>query len=228
MNLFKSIKNLNRFEKCLWIFSMTVSLLCSFFSKTFYFPSLFASLVGVTALILVAKGDVWGQILTLLFGILYSVVSYKFRYFGEMITYLGFTCPIAVLSIITWIKNPYSETQVKVGKMTAGKTVILLVLTALVTFGFYFVLRHFNTPNIVFGTISIATSFLASSLMMLRSPLYAAAYGLNDIVLVVLWVLASLKDISYITMVACFAVFLINDVYGYLSWKKMMKNQQEK
>ena len=50
-----------------------------------------------------------------------------------------------------------------------------------------------DTPNIVFSTISVTTSFLAASLTMLRSSYYALGYAMNDIVLIVLWVLASLK-----------------------------------
>ena len=77
------------------------------------------------------------------------------------------------------------------------------------------------------STISITTSFIAAYLTFRRSPYFALAYASNDIVLIVLWVLASFKDISYISVVICFVVFLVNDLYGFISWLRMMKRQEK-
>ena len=109
--MIKSVKNLNTLEKCLWLLSLIVVSASFLVAKERDYMTLTASLIGVTALIFLAKGDVLGQILTVIFSIFYSVISYKFKYFGEMITYMGMTAPIAVLSVITWIKNPYSENR---------------------------------------------------------------------------------------------------------------------
>ena len=54
-----------------------------------------------------AKGNAFGQILMIIFSLLYGVISYTFAYYGEMITYLGMTMPMAVLAVIAWIRNPY-------------------------------------------------------------------------------------------------------------------------
>lgn len=60
-----------------------------------------------------------------------------------------------------------------------------------------------------------------------RSPYYALVYAANDIVLIVLWVLASFSDASYISVVVCFVAFLVNDIYGYISWQKMKRRQNK-
>ena len=62
--------------------------------------------------------------------------------------------------------------------------------------------------------------------MVFRSPFYAVAYAANDIVLIILWVLASLENISYLPMVMCFAMFLLNDMYGFINWRKMSVRQK--
>ena len=89
-----------------------------------------------------------------------------------------------------------------------------------VTAAFCYILHVLDTPNIVFSTISVTTSFLAASLTMLRSSYYALGYAMNDIVLIVLWVLASLKNPAYIPVAVNFAIFFLNDLYGFVSWKK--------
>jgi nicotinamide mononucleotide transporter PnuC len=137
------------------------------------------------------------------------------------------SAPIALVSVITWIKNPYKEYKsvVKIQKLNKRTIIIVFLLTAIVTSAFYFILKAFNTPNLITSTLSITTSFLASTLMLLRSPYYAVAYGLNDVVLIILWIMASITDLGYLPMVACFVTFLFNDTYGFISWSTREKSQ---
>ncbi len=227
MNIFKSIKNLNRYEFILWLASVAMLTVAFIINPNKDLLNFIATLIGVTSLILNAKGDALGQVLMVIFSILYGIISFRFRYYGEMITYLGMTAPIAAISVITWLKNPYGEREVKATHMNPKKWTILILCTIVVTWVFYYILRFFDTPNILFSTISITTSFLAAALTMLRSPYYATFYSLNDIVLIVLWVLATFENPTYFTMIMCFAIFLVNDLYGFYSWKKMRKRQEQ-
>jgi nicotinamide mononucleotide transporter PnuC len=190
--------------------------------------TLVASLIGVTALIFVAKGMVIGQILTVVFSVFYGIISFFFAYYGEMITYLLMTTPIAILATVEWIKNPYKKTEtVAIKKLTAKDIIIMVALCIIVTVAFYFILKAFNTANLVFSTISITTSFFACYLTYLRSPYYALAYACNDIILIVLWVLATIENVAYIPMIVCFSTFLLNDLYGFFNWSKMQKKQSK-
>ena len=220
-------RGLRKREWALWLISLTVVVTSNLMAGTVDPITLTATLVGVTALIFIARGDVWGQILTVLFSLLYAVTSWRFHYYGEIITYLGMSAPIAVASVVTWIKNPYKkgENEVRIARLSRRGALLLSLLTAAVTVAFYFILKALGTANLIVSTISVATSFLASALMMLRSSYYAIAYAVNDVVLIALWVLASLEDISYLPMVANFSAFLVNDIYGFLSWNQREKRQ---
>lgn len=191
--------------------------------------TLIASMIGVTSLIFNAKGNPIGQFLMIVFSLLYGVISYDFAYYGEMITYIGMTMPMAFFALISWIKNPYkgNKAEVKVNNISKTEQLIMWLITFIVTVVFYFILNYFNTANIVPSTISVTTSFLAVYLTFRRCPSFALAYATNDIVLIVLWVLASLSDIRYISVVVCFLVFLFNDVYGYISWQRMKIRQSK-
>jgi nicotinamide riboside transporter PnuC len=103
----------------------------------------------------------------------------------------------------------------------------MIALSAVVTLVFYFILQAFHTANILPSTLSVTTSFLAVYLTFRRNPFYAIAYAANDIVLIVLWILASLSDTRYISVVVCFSVFLFNDIYSFFCWQKMKKRQTE-
>ncbi len=230
MYFISKIRSLTKFELGLWLFSLTGVTLSSVVSPAFDPLSLIASLIGVTALIFVAKGDPLGQILTVVFSVFYGVISWTFRYYGEMITYLGMSAPMAALAVLAWIRNPYEQgkAEVRVNRLKLPEVLFLAILTAAVTVLFYFILAFFNTANLLPSTLSVTTSFLASYLTFRRSPFYALAYAANDIVLIVLWVLASMEDPSYLPMILCFTMFFLNDTYGFVNWQRMQKRQTGK
>ena len=219
-------RDLTGFELRLWLISLTAVTVSFLLSPSTDYLTLTASLIGVTALIFVAKGYVIGQVLTVVFALFYGVISFYFRYYGEMITYLGMTSPMAIAAVLSWLKNPYGESrEVAVHHITKKESILLLSSCAGVTAGFYFILGALGTANLGWSTLSVTTSFLASALTFLRSPLYACAYAANDVVLMVLWVLASFADPGYIPMVACFFMFFLNDSYGFVNWKRMERRQ---
>ncbi|MBQ8207550.1 MAG: nicotinamide mononucleotide transporter [Clostridia bacterium] len=220
-------KNLTKKEWLLYSISLAVVAVSNILTGDIDPVNLAATLIGVTALIFIAKGDVWGQILTVFFAILYSITSCRFHYWGEMITYMGMTAPIAAMSVISWLRHPYEKGKnvVKIHKMSGKQIALMMALAISVTVLFYFVLKYFETPNLIISTVSITTSFLASYLMLFRNSYYALAYAANDVVLITLWVLATLTDIAYLPMILCFTMFFINDLYGFISWKKREKEQ---
>lgn len=214
-------------EKALWCISaLLIVLSCILFDRNSILRPA-ASLIGVTSLIFNAKGNPFGQFLMVIFSVLYGIISYSFSYYGEMITYLGMTAPMAVFALISWLKNPYNgnKAEVKVNKLRKKEIAFMLLLTAAVTAVFYYILDYFNTVNLIPSTLSVTTSFVAVYLTFRRSAFYAVAYAANDAVLIFLWVLASLSNTAYISVVICFIVFLANDIYGFLSWSKMQKRQ---
>lgn len=223
----KAISYFSKTETALWCSSAVLILLsfCAFDRENYL--TLCASLIGVTSLIFNAKGNPVGQLLMVIFSLLYGIISYTFAYYGEMITYLGMTMPMAVFALISWLRNPYNGNKAEVRVNILRKPEILLMwgITVLVTVLFYFVLAHFKTANLLPSTVSVTTSFLAVYLTFRRSPYFALAYGANDVVLILLWVMASLQDTKYISVAVCFAAFLVNDLYGYISWQKMKRRQ---
>lgn len=215
-------------ELILW-FSSVFFILASFliFDRENYL-TLTASLIGATSLILNAKGNPLGQLLIIIFSLLYGYISLSFKYYGEMITYVGMSAPMALFALIAWLRNPYNgnRAEVRVGYMSKRDVVFMIILTVIVTVIFYFILRAFDTANLIPSTLSVTTSFLAVYLTFRRNEYYALCYAANDIVLIVLWVLAAMKDISYLSVIICFIAFLANDLYGFYNWKKMKKRQK--
>jgi len=223
----KIIKYFSIGEWILWAASVaSIVVFFCIFDKHDYLK-LTASIIGVTSLIFAAKGNPLGPVLMIVFCILYGIISYSYKYYGEMATYLGMTLPMSVFSLIVWLKNPFkgNKSQVTINVVKGKEWIFLTFLTVAVTVGFYFLLRYLNTNNLIVSTVSVATSFIAAYLTLRRSAGFALAYAVNDLVLIVLWAFATKENPAYAQVVACFCTFFINDVYGYVNWKRIYKRQ---
>ena len=224
----KLLRYFSPLELALWLGSTTLICVAFLaFDRESVLP-LLASLIGVTSLIFCAKGNPFGQLLMVIFSLLYGWISLSVAYYGEMITYVGMTMPMAALSMISWLRHPYqgSHAQVTVHRITLRECQIIALLALVVTVVFYFILAHFNTANLLPSTFSVTTSFVAVCLTFRRSPYFALGYAVNDAVLILLWTLASVNDVSCLSMVVCFSAFLVNDLYGFFSWRKMECRQR--
>lgn len=216
-------------EIILWTSSVMMIIISFVIFDRENYLTLSASLIGATSLIFNAKGNPFGQLLMVVFSILYGIISFSFAYYGEMITYLGMTMPMAVFALISWLRNPYkgNKAEVRVNSVSNKEIVFMCVITAFVTVIFYFILNYFHTANMIPSTLSVTTSFVAVYLTFGRSPYFALAYAANDIVLIVLWVLASISDVRYVSVIVCFIAFLVNDIYGFINWHRMKIRQRE-
>ena len=214
-------------ELALWSGSAGLILVSFLMFDRVNYMTLAASLIGVTSLIFNAKGNPIGQALMVVFSLLYGAISYTFFYFGEMITYLGMTGPMALFALVSWLRNPFQGNHAEVAVNRIGKWEYagMSVLTVLVTLLFYCILDHFHTANMIPSTLSVTTTFIAVYLTFRRSPYFALAYAANDVVLIFLWILAARENISYLSVIICFVMFLVNDLYGFVSWRRMEKRQ---
>ena len=217
-----------KFELILWSCSIGVVIISYVGFGRSIDLAFFASLIGATSLILNAKGNPLGMGLMIFFCMIYGYISYTYSYYGEMITYLGMSWPISIMAFVSWLRNPYKNkrSQVTVSSVTKKDIVIIFSLAIVVTIVLYFVLKYFNTTNLLISTFSVTTSFVAAMLTYKRSPYFALAYAVNDIVLIAMWIMATFSDIYYLSVVICFVMFLVNDSYSFINWKRMQKKQK--
>ena len=191
--------------------------------------TLFSSVIGITSILFIAKGWVLGEFLTAVFTGFYGAVSAVNGFYGEVLSAFGIALPLSVLSIIAWIRHPFSNSgEVEVGERISKKQIVLiLTLTPLIAVSFLYILRAFGTVNAEIGAVSVSLNSAAAFMKIARNPYFPLVYGVNDLVLITLWVLASLSDSANLPMVACFLGFLVSDLYAWISWRKMKARQRQ-
>lgn len=219
---------LTKFETCLCLISILVLILGFVFTEEKDVLNLVASIFGVVSLIYIAKGHLFGEILTLVFSILYAYISFKNRLYSELITYGFMYLPLTIITIVSWVKHPYKDQNtVEISKVSIRKFILIILSGIVFTFIFYFILRALNTASLYVSTFSIFTSFVASGLVIFRSPFYALAFMVNDLVLIVLWTIATISNPVNIVILLTFIIFFFNDIYGFIAWTKRFKLQQK-
>ncbi|KHD45100.1 nicotinamide riboside transporter PnuC [Streptococcus hongkongensis] len=223
----KTLRYFTPTEWFLWLFSI-----CAIIATAFYFGdqeplALIASLIGATSLIFSAKGNPIGQGLIIIFSVIYAYLAFHNHYYGELITYCFLTIPMALFSLLSWLSHPFQEqkTQVLINYLKFKDIYLLIVSTIAITCIFYYFLSLFHTPFLAISTLSISTAFAGTFLSYKRSPMFALAYLMNDIILMTLWLMEAQTKVSHYAIVICFAIFLINDIYTVYNWRKIYHSQ---
>ena len=228
----KIFKYFNKREYTLLIVSF-----CGIFLSFFIAPvygadrsvlSLVASLVGVVGIILMSRGIIQAHCVYIAYSVLYIAVSVTSRYYGEAIIYGIVMLPIHIFSIISWKKNMTESKSVKISNSNNKEFVIMALLSILLTVPFYFLLKYLKTDNLIIGTLSFCTSFVAALLMIRRSKYYAVIFAIDDVTSIILWgTHIWFGTYKYIPTLITVIVLAVNDTYSFICWLIRAKKQKE-
>lgn len=222
----KYFKDWILFEKLILILSLvTISVVGIIFKSSFF--TLFTALTAVTTTMLLAKGKKEAYIFYLICIILYIFVSYDNRYYGEVILYLFLILPMCISSLITWVKHPYKKTNTVEVNMVLKKEMYLVYISILpISILLYFILKTFNTNELLVSTFTFVCSLLANYFQIRRNKNSFYFYVIEDVSLLVLWIIPIIKgDLSLLPLIINSTFNLISDSYGVYNWRKLEKTQ---
>lgn len=221
------LKEWNRLEKILLFGSIILVSIVAIIFKSDLLTTL-CSIVGIITALLLAKGKKLGQLFGILITILYSIVSFKNKFYGEVIIYILLMLPMYIIGIISWLKYHNKETNtVNVNKINWKEWIWVSVISVVVFIGIYLLLKSFNTEELIVSTLSVVASLFAVYLQIRRSRFSFYFYVINDVILIILWGIPVITgDLLLIPMVFNPIINLINDIYGIFNWKKLEKRQK--
>jgi len=220
------LKDWTMFEKILLFGSVILVSLVGLIFKSDLLTTI-CSIVGIITALLLAKGKNLGQIFGLLIVALYTIVSFKNGYYGEVIIYLCIMLPMYIMGIISWIKHQNKDTNtVEVNKIKLKEWIIVLIISIIAFVIIYFLLEMFNTKQLFISSLSVIDSLFAIYLGVRRSKYSFYFYVVNDLILIVLWGIPVISgSLILLPMVFNPTINLINDIYGIYNWKKLEKIQ---
>ena len=217
----KLFKDWTKFEIGLLLTSIIVVLGSGIFAKSNLLV-IMSSIAGVSCALTQAKGKVISQFIGLIVVVLYSMVSFQNRYYGEVLIYVFLMFPLFVGGIISWIKNVNKENDtVNKNDLKPKEWIVLAIISVVMFVVLYYLLKYFNTDQLLVSTLSMLTVLFATYLVARRSKYGFLFYMANDIILIILWGLPIIYgNLALIPMVCEPVINLINDTYGWRSWNK--------
>ena len=224
-------KEWSLFEICFLTLSILIISFCFILIPNKNISSLIVSILGIITVISGAKGLIISPFINIIYNIIYIIICFSQKFYGEVIIYSFILTPLNIITINSWLKNRSKENKniVKVNKLSIKEYYILGILTILITICFYFLLKSLNTNSLLISTLSLTDSFVATYLLFRRCSNYALAYIVNDIILITLWLTTiSTEKMTHLPIIISFVIFLINDIYGLTLWKKREKVQNTK
>lgn len=222
----KIMRDWTLLEKCLLFGSVVLVSVVGILFRSDLLTTI-CSIVGITTALLLAKGKNLGQIFGLLIVALYSIVSFKNGFYGEVIIYLCIMLPMYIIGIISWIKHQNKDTNtVEVNKIKLKEWIIVFLVSVIAFVGIYYLLKLFNTKELFISSLSVIDSLFAIYLGVRRSKYSFYFYVVNDLILIALWGLPVIGgSLILLPMVFNPTINLINDIYGIYNWKKLEKIQ---
>ena len=217
----KLFKDWSKFEIFLLFSSLSIIIFSGILCNSTIL-TIICSITGILCALTQAKGKIVSQFIGLILVVLYSILSFENKYYGEVLIYIFIMLPLFVSGIISWIRNLNKETNiVNENKLTKKEWIILSIISIVLFIGLYYLLKYFNTSQLFVSTLSMVTSLFATYLVARRSKYGFLFYIGNDIILFILWGMPVIYDnLLLIPMLINPIINFINDSYGWISWNK--------
>lgn len=224
-----SIKHIKWYE---WTYSAIFLVATIVLAAVFRSPALVIvnSIVGIISISIVSKGFFLGAFTNIVSAVIYAALSYVNKYYGEALVGLCITLPMSLARIFLWYKNRQKGNGgfINIAQKSKWKELVVLGCVALVSLvGFYFMLRAFETSNLIFSTISMTLGCVAGYLQLRRYEYNFVFYIINNIICICLWVPVMLEDISHLPTVVSYVMYTGLNFFGIVNWVSLKKNQKQ-
>ena len=187
-----------------------------------------ASITGVICVILCGMGKVSNYFFGTINVILYAIVAWKAKYYGDVMLNLLYYFPTNIIGWISWKKHIDAEKNVVYKRRMTGKQDILLVIISVAgIFGYGYVLKLMGGNLPVVDSMSTVLSVIAQVLMIKRFMEQWVIWIVVDAVSVIMWIAALFTEGASVAVLLMWSVFLTNAIIMFIKWLMESKNQTE-
>lgn len=225
------LKGWTLFEK-LWILIFTLINFYLFFSWDDTVIGLISSLAGMLCVVLVAKGKISNYYFGIIQSATYAYISYTYGLYGEAMLNALFYLPIQFIGIYLWNKNKVSAStkgeDIVAKRMTINNWSLFVVLTIAFSVLYAFLLAKIGGKQVHIDSFAVVLSIGAQILMLKRYAEQWIIWIIVNVLSIVLWFNALQEGGNDYTVLVMWTAFLVNSIYGYFNWLKMVKIQEAK
>lgn len=188
-----------------------------------------ASLTGVTCVILCGMGRVSNYFFGTINVVLYAVVAWKARYYGDVMLNLLYYFPTNIIGWVVWSKHLNQEkNEVYKKRMTLMQDILLAIISAAGVLGYSYILKLLGGNLPIVDSMSTVFSVIAQILMIKRFTEQWVIWIIVDIVSVIMWIAAFFTGGESVAVLMMWSVYLANAVIMFVKWLKESKQDASK
>ena len=178
-----------------------------------------SGIAGILCVVFVSKGKISNYFFGLIFAYTYFYVSWGSNFLGEMNTALYVYIPSQFIGYFMWKQNMQNDNgseSVVAKALTPKGWAILLVSVAIGTLCFVQALKAAGGSSTTLDGLTTIITVAAQLLMILR-------YREQWLLWIILNVLSILLWQGQPAMYLMYSAYLLNSLYGYYNWTKLVK-----
>ena len=179
---------------------------------------------GVACVVCTGKGKLSAYPLGAINVLLYAIIAWKAKYYGEVMLNLIYYFPMEFYGLYVWKKHMNTEThEVEKRFMPWSKRILMIAAVVIGTLGYGFVLRALGGNLPFVDALSTVVSVVA---MIVSIGMYVEQWILwiaVDIVTVFMWAKAFAAGNDSIATLLMWIVYLGNAVIMYFKWAREAK-----
>lgn len=184
-----------------------------------------ASVTGVACVILCGKGKLSTYIFGIVNTILYALVAWEAKYYGDVLLNLLYYFPTNIIGWFVWKKNMDSDSnEVYKQKMSVKMEIVVGLLSVIGIFGLSFVLNLMGGSLPLVDSMTTVLSIVAQILMIKRYMEQWIIWIIVDTISVAMWIVAFFNGGGSIAVLIMWIVFLANGIIMFVKWYKESKS----
>ena len=176
---------------------------------------------GVACVVCTGKGKLSAYPLGAINVLLYAIIAWKAKYYGEVMLNLIYYFPMEFYGLYVWKKHMNAEThEVEKRFMPWSKRILMIAAVVIGTLGYGFILRALGGNLPFVDALSTVVSVVA---MIVSIGMYVEQWILwiaVDIVTVFMWAKAFAAGNDSIATLLMWIVYLGNAVIMYFKWAR--------
>lgn len=186
------------------------------------------SLTGIWCVVLVAKGRISNYWVGIVNVILYAIISYGYKYYGEVMLNVIYFLPMQFIGAYIWIKNkkPNSKDNVVIKALNNKYRLLWTVVSVLGVLSYGAFLKSIGGAMPYIDAMSTVLSVIAMLLMAFRFFEQWVLWVVVDVVTIVLWFVVMANGGNDVSILLMWIAYLVNAVYGLYNWIKMYNLQE--
>ena len=187
----------------------------------------FSALTGIAYVVCNGKGKLMAYVFGIANAVLYSIVSFKAHFYGEVMLNALYYLPMQFYGFYIWSKNMDTETyEVKKRKLPNKGRVQLVVAIAVITVAYGFLLKYIGGTLPFVDSLSTVVSVFA---MVMAIKMYMEQWTLWFIVNAVstaMWAVAFYQGNESVSTLAMWALYLANSIVMHIKWARETRNNK--